>query len=270
MALSLESGLKLVCKPKGLGVEVAYTKFLEWCNRDGAALPFKVLKVCDMQTPGWVEYAPHLPCQDEEAAQRFYQRAGMLLCLQHALREVDFNKDNLIAGGEHLVLDRMETVAHPEAKPMAEFPEITEAETAVNRHFWDSVLRTGLLPRWEFSKDGLPVWKTEKISEDVEVALQTTCRHSLQGVDCVCCGNFGRLEALLAGAQKLSRPQLRDIAVQKAAWGVARAQKMGGYQFPNLPVFAFSPSFFQGTSGISYELLRLAHPDLLPSVLLWE
>jgi lantibiotic modifying enzyme len=60
------------------------------------------------------------------------------------------------------------------------------------------------------------------------------------------------------------------MALQKAAWGVARAQKMGGYHFPNLPVFAFSPSFFQGTAGIGYQLLRLAHPDALPSVLLWE
>ncbi|MBW4494007.1 MAG: type 2 lantipeptide synthetase LanM family protein [Oscillatoria princeps RMCB-10] len=781
MALAFESGLKLVYKPKGLGVEVAYTKLLEWCNRHGAPLPFKVLKVCDRQTHGWVEYAPHLPCEDEAASQRFYQRAGMLLCLSHALRVVDCHKDNLIACGEHLVLADMETVAHHEAKPMAEFTEITEAETAVNRQFWDSVLRTGLLPRWEFSKDGklaydisalgsseassnspiaanlpvlngvalcagdyldelvagfermyrflleqrdallaedspltafrqqrvrfifrptkvygiileksnapeflqdgadrsialdffsraflsadkkpaawpilraelraveqldipyfgafadsdaltggldkpieayfeapsysqvqerlrslsetdlaqqteiikgtfyarivrdsnrqvggtppttnfsqinpltgeellreatriareiqerairgadgsvkwigfgyvpsadrfqlmplddslydgnggialflaaldciggtgelrdlalgafqsvrkalrssdsevaqrlswqgiggaaglgsiiysmvktsqflqepalledalrvanflapariaadkvlditsgtagamlgllvlysqtgepavlekaaicgehlcdnlvgaegktrawkilgekqytgfshgaagiayallrlyavtqnraylkaacegiayersvfypaaanwpdlryieregvprfmvswchgaagialarlggLSVWQTEEICEDVEVALQTTCRHSLQGVDCVCCGNFGRLEALLAGAQKLCRPQLREIALQKAAWGVARAQKMGGYQFPNLPVSAFSPSFFQGTAGIGYQLLRLAHPDMLPSVLLWE
>lgn len=31
-----------------------------------------------------------------------------------------------------------------------------------------------------------------------------------------------------------------------------------------------SPGFFQGAAGIGYELLRLAHPDHLPSVLLWE
>jgi len=27
---------------------------------------------------------------------------------------------------------------------------------------------------------------------------------------------------------------------------------------------------FQGTAGLGYALLRLAHPDLLPCVLLWE
>ena len=32
----------------------------------------------------------------------------------------------------------------------------------------------------------------------------------------------------------------------------------------------FSPSFFQGGSGIGYELLRLAYPEQLPNVLLWR
>jgi lantibiotic modifying enzyme len=37
-----------------------------------------------------------------------------------------------------------------------------------------------------------------------------------------------------------------------------------------LPKQVDNPSFFQGTAGIGYELLRMARPDLLPSVLLWE
>ncbi|MGA9380717.1 MAG: DUF4135 domain-containing protein, partial [Phormidium sp.] len=32
IALTFESGLQVVYKPKGLGAEVAYTQFLEWCN----------------------------------------------------------------------------------------------------------------------------------------------------------------------------------------------------------------------------------------------
>jgi lantibiotic modifying enzyme len=37
-----------------------------------------------------------------------------------------------------------------------------------------------------------------------------------------------------------------------------------------LPRSVYQPGFFQGMAGIGYALLRLAHPDLLPSVLLWE
>ena len=76
---------------------------------------------------------------------------------------------------------------------------------------------------------------------------------------------------LLAASQKLSRPQLREIARKRATWLVANAEQAGAYKlFPNLPRHVFSPSFFQGTAGIGYELLRLAYPELLPSVLLWE
>lgn len=153
ISLKFESGLKLVYKPKSLGIEVAYTEFLNWCNHQGVPLLFKVLKVCDRQTYGWVEYVEHLPCQDEEAVERFYRRSGMLLCLLYALRVVDCHRENLIASGEHLVLIDMETLMHQEVNPIAELPEATEAETSVGLQFADSVLRTGLLPRWEFSKN---------------------------------------------------------------------------------------------------------------------
>ncbi|HAJ59734.1 MAG TPA: hypothetical protein DCP31_11060 [Cyanobacteria bacterium UBA8543] len=118
---------------------------------------------------------------------------------------------------------------------------------------------------------GLSILETEEIHQDVEVALQTTQKYGLQGLDLLCCGIFGHIELLLVAAQKLSRPDLREMALQRATCVVARAEQTGGYQlFPNLPNYVFSPSFFQGTAGIGYELLRLAYPEILPSVLLLE
>ena len=118
---------------------------------------------------------------------------------------------------------------------------------------------------------GLSILETEAIHQDVEVALQITQNYGLQTVDNLCCGNFGRIAMLLVASQKLSRPQLREIARKRATWLVANAEQAGAYKlFPNLPRHVFSPSFFQGTAGIGYELLRLAYPELLPSVLLWE
>lgn len=153
IALKFESGLKLVYKPKNLGLEVAYNHFLDWCNQHGVPLPFKVLKVSDHQTYGWVEYIEQLPCEDFAAAQRFYQRAGMLLCLLYALGGTDCHKENLIASGEHLVPVDMETMMQHEANLFTDSPETTAATTAANQQLFDSVLRTGLLPRWEFTKD---------------------------------------------------------------------------------------------------------------------
>ncbi|XWK89924.1 MAG: type 2 lanthipeptide synthetase LanM family protein [Phormidium sp.] len=174
IALTFESGLKLVYKPKSLGAEVAYTQFLEWCNQQGIPLHFKVLKVCDYQTHGWVEYVEHLPCEDEAAAKRFYQRSGMLLCLLYALRVVDCHRENLIANGEHLVLIDMETIMHQEVNPLAQLQEETEAETTVNFHFADSVLRTGLLPRWEFGKNKRLAYDTSALgSVEAQITAPT-------------------------------------------------------------------------------------------------
>lgn len=153
IALTFESGLKLVYKPKDLGLEVAYNQFLDWCNQHQMPLSLKVLKVLNRQDYGWVEYVEHLPCKDESAAQRFYQRAGMLLCLLYVLQGTDCHNENLIASGEHLVLVDMETLLHHEAKVMEISPEFQESQIAMMQQFWDLVLRTGLLPRWDFSQD---------------------------------------------------------------------------------------------------------------------
>lgn len=73
MILTFASGLKLVYKPRGLSLEAAYFQLLNWCNQQGSLLPFKLLKVIDCKTHGWMEYVEHLPCKDEAAAQRYYQ-----------------------------------------------------------------------------------------------------------------------------------------------------------------------------------------------------
>ena len=84
-------------------------------------------------------------------------------------------------------------------------------------------------------------------------------------------GNLGRTELLLTAGEVLARPELSETA-QALAWrAVARAERTGGFSIhPLLPKQVDSPSFFQGTAGIGYELLRAARPDLLPSVLMWE
>ncbi len=113
--------------------------------------------------------------------------------------------------------------------------------------------------------------KTPEIEREIEIAVQTTHRYGLQGMDHLCCGNFGRVEVLLVGAQRCSRPDWHQAAFQNATNIVARAKNNGAYQlFSNLPNSVFNPGFFQGTAGIGYQLLRLAQPEQLPSVLLWE
>lgn len=151
--LTFESGLKLVYKPKDLGLEVAFNQFLDWCNQHSQLLDFKIIQVLNRNGYGWVEYVEHQPCMDEAAASRFYQRTGMLLCVLYALRGTDCHHENLIASGEHLVLIDMETLLHHEANVIENSPFIQAFEATAAQHLWDSVLRTGLLPRWDYSSD---------------------------------------------------------------------------------------------------------------------
>lgn len=76
---------------------------------------------------------------------------------------------------------------------------------------------------------------------------------------------------LLVAACNLSRPELSETAQKQAAQLVARVKQVGAfYLFPELSGDIYNPGFFQGTAGIGYELLRLAYPNSLPSVLLLE
>ncbi len=149
--LTLTSGKKIIYKPKNIGLEIAYNQFLTWCNQKGILLPFKVLNHCDRKTYGWgLDYIEQQPCEDEVAAQHFYQRAGMLLCLLYVFGANDCHYENLIAHGEHFVLIDLETLMHPSAQAIL---GSSQGMFASDRQLWDSVLRTGLLPRWDFSPD---------------------------------------------------------------------------------------------------------------------
>lgn len=146
IALTFASGLKLIYKPKALGLEEAYFQLLAWFNEQGAPLPFKTLKVINRSTYGWVEYVENLPCQDQEEARRYYQRAGMLVCLIYALEGNDCHCENLIACGEHPVLVDLETLMHPRVEIMEDQRE-NGAAVLTNEQSYNSVLRTQLLPR---------------------------------------------------------------------------------------------------------------------------
>ncbi len=171
--LAFDSGLKLVYKPKDLGLEVAWNQFLTWCNHHSQLLDFKVLQVLNREDYGWVEFVEHLPCTDADAVDRFYQRAGMLSCLIYVLRGTDCHYENLIASGEHLVLIDMETLLHHDANLIENSPEMDVLDTESAQLFQNSVLRTGLLPRWDFSAD-------QRIANDISGLGHTEQRQHIR------------------------------------------------------------------------------------------
>lgn len=151
-AIQFESELKLIYKPKDIGQEVGYFQILDWLNQHGSPLPFKLFKTINCSTHGWIEFVEQLPCQSQDEAQRFYQRAGMLLCLLYVLEGTDVHHENIVACGEHPVLVDMETLFHHRVKDIDSLGDSTL--DLANEQMHNSVLRTYMLPRWEFGIDG--------------------------------------------------------------------------------------------------------------------
>ncbi|RSV38787.1 type 2 lantipeptide synthetase LanM [Sphingomonas sp. ABOLE] len=106
---------------------------------------------------------------------------------------------------------------------------------------------------------------------DLEVALRTTERHGIGDRDGLCCGALGRAELFLLPAARLLDPAAPARAQAWAGQVLARRRQAGGYRLAGRGGQEFfDPSFFQGLSGIGYQLLRIAAPQTLPSVLGWE
>ena len=134
------SGLRVVYKPKSLAIDAAWFELTEWIvGRTGLAL--RSPRVLNRGDWGWVEFIPHEPCRDTEAVERFYRRAGQLLCLLYATASGDFHHENMMASGEFPVPIDLETVFNPE-------PITLEEPTASTLRFQRSVLGTLMLPGW--------------------------------------------------------------------------------------------------------------------------
>ena len=112
--------------------------------------------------------------------------------------------------------------------------------------------------------DGTPRLQAER-------CLATTARHGLAAADHLCCGSSGRIDVLLEAGRRLARPAAGEQARRLAGAVARRAAKNGGYRLPSgASGEALSPGLFTGTAGIGYTWLRLARPDALPSVLLFD
>lgn len=148
LALTFASGCKLVYKPKNLGIDVAYNHLLAWCNQQDLSLPFRTLTVLDRGSYGWVEFVELQRCRDQEAAGRYFQRSGMLLCLVYALGAIDCHHENLIAHGEFPVLVDTEALLQHRAR-LESLDDGAQAQFLAHEMIVDSVMHTGFLPSWQ-------------------------------------------------------------------------------------------------------------------------
>ncbi|MEO1375967.1 MAG: type 2 lanthipeptide synthetase LanM family protein [Cyanobacteria bacterium J06635_10] len=149
ISLTFDTGLKLVYKPKDMEMELAYNQIISWCNEHGSPLPLQTFTVMHQGKYGWVEFVNQNDCTDENAADRYYQRAGMILAVMHLLLGTDCHYENLIASGEQPVLIDLETLLTHETKVSYKLnPETPKsAFQVVQQQLEKSLIRTMLLPQ---------------------------------------------------------------------------------------------------------------------------
>lgn len=116
----------------------------------------------------------------------------------------------------------------------------------------------------------LDVLDTVEVRADISAALSNTHAAELNELDDVCCGNMGRVDALLYAQTRMGRPELLNNARELAIRVLERLERRGQLAFHPKFQGMFDPRFFPGVSGVGYTLLRLAAPGTLPCILALE
>jgi lantibiotic modifying enzyme len=107
------------------------------------------------------------------------------------------------------------------------------------------------------------------IVAQARAALATLERWNPVQPDHMCCGHLGRSDAYLTGAGPLGVDDALQGARAIAARALGRARERQHFRLstPGVEYIVFGAGFFRGLSGIGYQLLRLAEPARVPSIL---
>ncbi|MCY9020607.1 type 2 lantipeptide synthetase LanM family protein [Priestia megaterium] len=112
----------------------------------------------------------------------------------------------------------------------------------------------------------LPFLKKSDIIADIETGIKTTLEMGMGKSHSLCHGDLGNSELLLQASQALSRPDLYELA-QSIGMNVINYYKEHGQYKTGVNGHVELPGMMLGLSGIGYQLLRLATPKVVPSIL---
>lgn len=97
------------------------------------------------------------------------------------------------------------------------------------------------------------------VADDLDRALAHAAAAPDAGVDAPCCGEAGRIEALVTGSALPGRMALMEAARARAGAIHQRAHDTGHFRcLPGLDEHLVHPGLYQGVSGIGWTMLRLA------------
>lgn len=115
---------------------------------------------------------------------------------------------------------------------------------------------------------GLPYLDNTLTRQEIERAIQTTIARGLKDNHSLCHGALGNLDLLVQAVEVLKLPHHRKLLAETTASVLESINACGWVA--GVPLGVETPGLMTGLAGIGYELLRLAEPERVPSVLLLE
>jgi type 2 lantibiotic biosynthesis protein LanM len=106
------------------------------------------------------------------------------------------------------------------------------------------------------------------IREEIDIALKTTIAEGLNKNHSLCHGSLGNVDVLLKATQILNDSLHHETLERVTAMVVDGIDECGWVT--GAPLGVVTPGLMIGLAGIGYELLRLAEPDMVPSILAIE
>jgi type 2 lantibiotic biosynthesis protein LanM len=107
-----------------------------------------------------------------------------------------------------------------------------------------------------------------EIRAEIEVALRTTLTQGFGGNHCLCHGDLGNIDFLLQASEKLNDSKI-EYQVRRMTTVILNSIDTYGW-LSGIGSGVEIPGLMVGLAGIGYELLRLAEPKRVPSVLILE
>ncbi|MBV9690773.1 MAG: type 2 lantipeptide synthetase LanM family protein [Ktedonobacteraceae bacterium] len=114
--------------------------------------------------------------------------------------------------------------------------------------------------------DALKYLDDTTIREEIDIALKTTIFEGISENHSLCHGALGNVDLLLMATQILGDSPYRESLERVKAMVVDSIDECGWVT--GVPLGVETPGLMTGLAGIGYELLRLAEPERVPSVLL--
>jgi type 2 lantibiotic biosynthesis protein LanM len=106
-----------------------------------------------------------------------------------------------------------------------------------------------------------------QIKNEIEVAIKTTIEKGFGTNHSLCHGSLGNLETLLYACENYDSSWRKQV--DRISFGILDSIEKKGW-LCGVPLGTETPGLMCGLAGIGYELLRLAEPKKVPSILILQ